>query len=78
MNLREKERIGERGNLELLVIRSVGGFQVDASGSKKKNEEEDKFRGSPHKSSVAEGRKNKNKTTKKKYKESGRTGGKKK
>ena len=38
-------------------------------------EEEDKFSGSPHKSSVAEGRKNK--TTKKKYKESGRTGGKK-
>ena len=53
---------------------------MDASGIKKKNEEEDKFRGSPHKSSVADGRKNKNKnkTKKKKYKESGRTGGKKK
>ena len=34
---------------------------MDASGIKKKNEEEDKFRGSPHKSSVADGRKNKNK-----------------
>ena len=36
-----------------------GGFQVDASGIWKKKEEEDKFRGSPHKSSVADGRKNK-------------------
>ena len=45
---------------------SIGGFQVDASGIWKKKEGEDKFRG-----------RKQQKSSKKKYKESGRTGGKK-
>ena len=61
MNLGEDKSYLEKGGIwSCWLTRSTGGFQVDASGIWKKKEEEDKFRGSPHKSSVADGRKNKN------------------